>query len=104
LETPERIINWGYKTFPNATIDGLIDKFEDEFHEWVADEPDDHKELPDMYIVLVQIMARAYGSWELAQVAVDEKMGTNRDRTWNINSEGIGQHIERESDEEDGSL
>lgn len=33
-ETIETIIQWHAETFPNATLDGQIEKFNDEHKEW----------------------------------------------------------------------
>lgn len=117
-ETIKTIIEWHEQTFPDATLEGQIDKFQQELKEFAATllEPDadyNHQleELADMYIVacgiarfsieralscftVVNTFKDLYGlcSFELKE-AVDKKMAINRKRKWGI-GKGNYQHIE----------
>ena len=112
-ETIASIILWHEQTFPDATLEGQEQKWEDERNEWEntsSGTPDELLELADMVIVCCGIMRFDYAEgfdylaatlgriqvmptngkdlWE----AVERKMATNRQRKWSI-SKGIYQHI-----------
>jgi len=106
METIKTINDWARKQFPKATDAGRLNKFLDEMNELGMIDAGypagfDLGELPDVFITLVQVMADYYGSAEDAQQAVDFKMAINRQRSWNINPDGTGQHV-GEGDAEDG--
>lgn len=102
-ESIASIIAWHTKTFPDATLDGQIEKFLEERVEYATAENAEHKieELADCFIVACGI-ARfnpVYGSRFLGdtfdaftqnqdatiaklQDAIDAKMRVNRKRKW----------------------
>ena len=115
-ESIKSIIDWHEQTFPDATLDGQMDKFQQELKEFAATlEPDadyNHllEELADMYIVACGVarfsIERALScftvvnafkdlyrlcSFELEEM-VDKKMAINRQRKWSI-GKGNYQHV-----------
>lgn len=113
-ESIASIIAWHAKTFPEATLDGQIEKFLDEKVEYAtAVAPEDKiEELADCFIVACGI-ARfnpVYGSRFLGETfnaftqnqdatiaklqdAIDKKMQVNRKRKWG-KGKGNYQHVE----------
>lgn len=103
-ETIASIILWHQQTFPDATLEGQIEKWDDERLEWEdtsSGTPDELLELADMVIVCCGIMRFDYaeGFNYLASTlgriqvmptngkdlwgAVERKMAINRNRKWN---------------------
>lgn len=113
-ESIASIIKWHTETFPDATLDGQIEKFLDERVEYATAESAEHEieELADCFIVACGI-ARfnpVYGSRFLGETfnaftqnqgatiaklqdAIDSKMRVNRKRKWNF-AGGKFQHVE----------
>ena len=113
-ESIASIIAWHTKTFPEATLDGQIEKFLEERVEYATAKTAEHEieELADCFIVACGI-ARfnpIYGSRFLGatfnaftqnqdatiaklQDAIDAKMRVNRKRKWN-KGKGIYRHVE----------
>jgi len=99
-ETQKSISEWARKTFGDPKIDSLNTKFRGEVDELGLTLKhassgelqllDIRQELADCQILLVQIAD--YFGQNLGQ-CVDEKMNANRDRTWKISGDGVGQHI-----------
>lgn len=112
-ETIASIILWHEQTFPDATMEGQEQKWEDERDEWEntsSGTPDELLELADMVIVCCGIMRFDYAEgfdylaatlgkiqvmptngkdlWE----AVEHKMQINRNRKWSI-GKGNYQHV-----------
>lgn len=114
-ESIASIIKWHTETFPDATLDGQIEKFLDEKIEYTTavSLEDKIEELADCFIVACGI-ARfnpVYGSRFLGQAfdmftqnqeatiaslqdAVDAKMRVNRKRKWG-KGKGNYQHVEK---------
>lgn len=106
-ETIETIIQWQRETFPNATLEGQIEKFKDERKEWEQAEMhyEELWEAADMFIVACGIarfslrIALGYfaevenisSSYDGFDDAINEKMEINRKRQWNFNN-GQYQH------------
>lgn len=112
------IIQWHTETFPNATLEGQLQKFEDEKQEY-ADENEKNflsdatlMELADLVIVacgiarfdMLQGMNALYFALRVAYAhsffvpevfaeAVQQKMETNRKRKWGCNK-GYYQHVD----------
>ena len=113
-ESIASIIAWHTETFPEATLDGQIEKFLEERVEYATAENAEHEieELADCFIVACGI-ARfnpVYGSRFLGETfnaftqnhnvtiaklqdAIDAKMKTNRKRKWG-KGKGNYQHVE----------
>ena len=113
-ESIASIIEWHTKTFPEATLDGQIEKFLEERVEYATAENAEHEieELADCFIVASGI-ARfnpVYGSRFLGETfitfaqnqgatiaklqdAIDAKMQVNRKRKWG-KGKGNYQHVE----------
>lgn len=113
-ESIASIIAWHTKTFPDATLDGQIEKFLEERVEYATATTAKHKieELADCFIVACGI-ARfnpVYGSCFISnafemftkdgnatiaklQDAIDAKMRVNRNRKWG-KGKGNYQHVE----------
>ncbi len=115
-ETIKSIIEWHEQTFPEATLEGQIEKFKDEEKEFYLEmmKPDNRVntmyELADMYIVACGIARFSFidalvafhkaAQAELQYLSGDElpsyinkKMATNRKRKWG-KGKGNYQHIE----------
>ena len=113
-ETIASIIKWHEHTFPDATLEGQEQKWDDERLEWEntsSGTPDELLELADMVIVCCGIMRFNYAEgfdylastlgriqvmptngkdlWE----AVEHKMQINRNRKWGKQGNSY-QHIE----------
>lgn len=118
-ETIKSIIEWHEQTFPDATMEGQIEKWfdeEKEFKQTIQGTEEEIYELADLVIVSAGIMRFDYGCgfdslartlqyminadyigtmlWE----AVEYKMQINRKRKWSV-SKGKFQHIEEGSEE-----
>ena len=113
-ESIKTIIQWHEQTFPDATLEGQEQKWDDERLEWEntsSGTPDELSELADMVIVCCGIMRFDYAkgfnylSVTLAKLyvtpldgeqlwsAVENKMAINRIRKWSV-GKGNYQHIE----------
>ena len=110
-ETIQSIIQWHTETFPNATLEGQLQKFEDELQELLESNYEDITELADIFIVACGIcrfsLTRGMTAfWKVAdltagmllikeqfEAAVDEKMAINRKRKWGCNK-GYYQHVD----------
>jgi hypothetical protein len=113
-ETIKSIILWHEQTFPDATLEGQLQKYQDELQEF-AESNKDITELADMFIVACGIcrfsLARGMTAfWKVADLAagillvkeqfdaaVNKKMQINRNRKWTI-GKGNYQHIEEGGD------
>lgn len=113
-ETIQSIIDWHKETFPDATLDGQIVKFEEETKEWENTSwgvYDEVEELADLFIVACGIMrfdmltgmeymdlvflkpgVTNYDGRDLWE-AVIKKMEKNRARTWKKTTEGTYHHV-----------
>lgn len=117
-ETIKSIIEWHEQTFPDATLEGQIEKFKDEEKEFYEEfkKPDNRQkqlfELADMYIVAcgvarfsfenglialhraaqAELKIYPYAGEELFE-CIDKKMAINRNRKWSV-GKGNYQHIE----------
>lgn len=99
-ETIFSIMQWHADTFPDATLDDQLEKYQEEQREWVESGEKDITELADMFIVACGI-ARfdlwegAHAIWDVYEwmddgrvspkkvfKTVDKKMKINRKRTW----------------------
>ncbi len=109
-ETIYDIAKWHQETFPDATLDGQIDKYDEEQKEFIDSKYKDVTELADMFIVACG-MTRfdAFTAiWYLKDVydwveecsilerdveqAVAKKMAINRHRVWEKKG-GLYKHI-----------
>jgi hypothetical protein len=115
-ETIKSIIEWHEQTFPDATLEGQIEKFYDELAEY--NEEYNIKELADMYIVACGIarfdsvqaldyfavVYKAIMDYKLLAVpfllreVIDDKMQINRKRKWGKQGNSY-QHIEEGEEE-----
>lgn len=112
-ETIETIMQWHKETFPDATLEGQVDKFVDEQVECTNAKNADEKidELADMFIVacgigrfsqqdficdislIKELMDQHNISCVRLEAAVNKKMEVNRQRKWG-KRDGKYQHIE----------
>lgn len=110
-ETIDTIIQWHKETFPDATLDGQIRKFEEETDEFkTATAENKLEELADMVIVSAGIQRfntplgvqtrqlcylwtadYRYDMCEL-WIAIEIKMEKNRKRVWKKTAEGTFHH------------
>lgn len=103
METIKSIIEWHEQTFPDATLEGQLEKFKEEEKEY--SETPNLLELADMFIVACgiarfnSILSMKYfckvrrklnnrlwkrvGGDTLLQYAINEKMHINKKRQWN---------------------
>lgn len=99
-ESFDTIMEWHKETFPDATLEGQLSKFEDEVKEYVYSADACVEEIADMYIVACGIMRFDFrkGFDKLYEVfmylgctdiepdvfldIVDKKMEKNRARKW----------------------
>lgn len=111
-ETIYTIIKWHEETFPDATLEGQLDKYQEEQNEWIESNYSDVSELADMFIVACGI-ARFdlhegffyisdvydwYANVEGLQMfdlteAINKKMEINRQRKWDKGN-GEYKHVE----------
>ena len=111
-ESIKTIIQWHEKTFPDATLDGQLEKFVEEEGEY--NENPNLIELADMYIVACgiarfdSILALKYfakvrrklnnriwvrcGGNGVFQMVVEDKMKKNRNRVWGKSGDGVYHH------------
>ena len=110
-ETIKSIIEWHEQTFPDATLAGQLEKYQDELQELVQSNHKDITELADMFVVscgicrfsltqgmtafwkVADLGARMFLIKEQFDAAVNNKMAINRQRKWGI-GKGNYQHIE----------
>lgn len=111
-ETIYTIMRWHTETFPDATLWGQLDKYQEEQNEWIDSNYSDISELADMFIVACGIarfdlqegffhiadVFNWYASAEELQLsgleeAVNKKMEINRQRKWNKGN-GEYKHVE----------
>lgn len=116
-ETIASIIKWHEQTFPDATLEGQIEKFDDELSEY--GESECLEELADLFIVacgiarfdnvsalvafervceILKLWRVNYGNPVPLQMAIDNKMAINRERKWG-KGKGNYQHIEEGGEE-----
>ena len=111
-ETIDTIRKWHKETFPDATLEGQMNKYAEETNEFMnADSDKDLLELADMVIVCAGIMRfnKKLGSiflqntyvisWDIGEYdmtelweAVESKMKKNRKRVWNKTGNGTYHH------------
>lgn len=102
-ETIYTIMRWHAETFPDATLEGQLDKYQEEQNEWIASNYSDASELADMFIVACGIarfdlqagffhIADVYDWYDSSEKelklsdlddAINKKMEINRQRKWN---------------------
>lgn len=106
METIASIIKWHEETFPNATLLGQEEKFQEEFIEWnnAKGTENEIKELADMFIVacgvarfdvtceLFAIIDQNIYDFVEFQEALDNKMKLNRSRVWE-KKDGLYKHV-----------
>lgn len=110
-ETFDTIMEWHKETFPDATLEGQLSKFEDELQEFMVNQ--NLEEYADLTVVACGIMrfdfqkgfealytAFLYAGveeWTTAEMweAVEKKMDKNRKRQWK-KLDGKYQHKEEE--------
>lgn len=109
-ETIETIIAWHKETFPDATLEGQLKKYDEEKEEFVKSDWNDLSELADMFIVACGV-ARFDMCWGIHTLnnvsfwrdvscfdtcklceAIEKKMKKNRKRIWNKTAEGTYHH------------
>lgn len=111
-ETSKTIQKWHEESFPDATLDGQLEKFGEEIKEYREAESDEDKlaELADLLIVaagiarfdkersqeltmLVHITTSEDG-YDMTELwdAVQKKMEKNRKRVWNKTGDGTYHH------------
>ena len=114
-ETIISIARWHEETFPDATLDGQIEKYKEELHEWEESHYEDISELADMFIVACGIarfdlsqgliyMADLYDQFvgndsigiDGVMTRVEQKMEKNRKRVWAKTAEGTYHHTNKE--------
>lgn len=116
-ETILTIAKWSEETFgDNITLEGQLEKYEDEFGEWLDSDRNDIMELADMAIVTISIARfsitdalrcfgeikeeACYSNFNLGELeeAIKNKMKINRQRKWSI-GKGNFQHISEGEEE-----
>lgn len=101
METFETINQWQRDTFPNATVEGILNHIEEEINEFQTAPTEGEKRLEaaDLIILLSAWLDATRGRTGLelnlygAQTVVDYKMMVNRKREWNIQPDGTGRHV-----------
>lgn len=109
-ETIKSIIEWHEQTFPDVTLEGQLQKYQDELQELAESNYKDITELADMFIVacgicrfslargmaafwkVVDLTARMLLINEQFEAAVNKKMQINRNRKWS-KGKGNYQHV-----------
>ena len=117
-ETILSIAKWHEETFPDATLEGQLKKYEEERDEFISSDFKDLSELADMFIVACGI-ARfdiKLGFSALLNVSfwrsfikmqdfdkdnfvkvIEQKMEKNRKRVWTKTAEGSYHHVNKEN-------
>lgn len=109
-ETIDTIRKWHKETFPDATLEGQINKYAEETNEFMNADSD-LPELADMVIVCAGIMrfnkrlgsaflqntyviCSEIGEYDMTELweAVQKKMEKNRKRVWNKTGNGTYHH------------
>lgn len=110
-ETVASIIEWHTKTFPDATLEGQINKFKEEYDEYKS-EFQTKQELADMFIaacgiarfdsvIALEFFAVVYqilhewsiiGAIYVFKGLIDDKMEKNRRRVWEKTKNGLYHH------------
>lgn len=108
-ETIKSIIDWSEQTFPDATLDGQLDKYYEEQQEYLESKCKDITELADMFIVacgiarfnliegmyhiadVVDWFKEEDWHWTTFEKAINEKMKINKKREWE-KKEGLYKH------------
>lgn len=109
-ETIKTIMDWHEQTFPDATLEGQLDKYQEEQQEWVESGEKDVAELADMFIVACgvarfDLWEGAHAFWDVYEwmdssrisprkffKTVEKKMTKNRKRVWNKTATGTYHH------------
>lgn len=110
-ETIKTIMDWHEQTFPDATLEGQLEKYQEEQKEWILSGEKDLSELADMFIVACGIarfdihegvfyISDVYewvnGDLQLSMpqlvAEVERKMAKNRKRVWNKTAVGSYHH------------
>jgi hypothetical protein len=113
-ETIQTIIDWCTETFPDATLEGQLKKFDEEsmeFSNTSSGTPDELEELADMFIVACSVMrfdmvegmdcldvvfmrlgVTMFGGTDLWKT-VEHKMEKNRKRVWEKSGDGKYHHV-----------
>lgn len=115
-ETILSIAKWHEETFPDATLEGQIEKYIEEYNEFYSTniEEDMTSELADIFIVVCGIarfsttdalfyfhevdhaLGRSNISFEQLSNAIDKKMEKNRKRVWNKTGNGTYHHTNKD--------
>lgn len=115
-ESIETIIKWHRDTFPDANLDGQIEKYNEEYDEFYSSDTaeDMISELADMFIVVCGIarfsamdalfyfhevdheLGKSNISFQDLSNAIDKKMEKNRKRVWAKTQEGAYHHTNKE--------
>ena len=110
IETIQTITDWHTNTFPDATLQGQLEKFEEEKKEFAEEQ--NVYELADMFIVACGVsrfnqteaikcfyyVFQQYKKFlalhaDVLQEALNKKMKENRSRVWKKTGEGAFHHI-----------
>lgn len=110
-ETIDTIIAWHKQTFPDATLDGQMEKWNEELKEFRETNYRSAYELADMFIVACGIARfdTVLGLYYLSEIydwlgsdimfgdkefidGVEKKMAKNRKRVWNNTADGTYHH------------
>lgn len=114
-ETIKTIMDWHEQTFPDATLNSQLVKYQEEQREWVESGCKDITELADMFIVACGLarfdiheglyaLSDVY-DWYSGEASLDmtnliaeveEKMKKNRKRDWAKTAEGTYHHTNEE--------
>jgi hypothetical protein len=115
-ETVYSIASWSQEVFPDATLEGQLNKFREEKAEWLATNRADIYELADMAIVASSIarfsvveamfcfgrveeeLCRSIFTTRELEEAINKKMQKNLLRTWE-KKDGQYQHISEGGEE-----
>lgn len=112
-ETIKSIIEWHEQTFPDATLEGQTDKYNNEYNEYYMAKTKESilEELADMFIVTIGILRLDFReglffmndalrtfydstyTWGQLEETINKKMQINRKRKWNKIGNKF-QHIE----------
>jgi len=92
------VLLWRRRVFPNQSANSAVWKMAEEFDEFM-DSADfggskfDLDELADVLITLVGVVDLTCG-WRKFVKTLDSKHQKNKDRTWVVDEQGMGQHVE----------
>lgn len=91
-ETQQSINVWQRETFPDATEEGVLGHLKEEFWEFFFSKQTASEAAVEAADLVILLYCWAGMNKIDLHAVIDEKMKVNRNREWNIQSDGTGRH------------